>query len=233
MGNAFKTTTSMDIPGQNLNAGSGDAFMRMLTGSGGMNAQNAFGQAFGAIGRSPSDYATLMGTAQPQLSALAGQTADAAMQQYGTDARTLAQQQSQAARQAIESRLARSGLGNYGSGAALGAIARGAAEPLMQAETDIANMRSQAYQNAYNPLAQQLMSGALGQGSQYGNLANTLFAGLAQQSAPEWMAPVYSQTPGWGSQVLGGLVGGLGSAAGGFAGSAQGSSALAKLLGIG
>lgn len=96
--------------------------------------------------------------------------------------------------------------GNINSGAALSAIARGAAQPAAQAATQIAGMQSQ--------LGSALTQQFLGQrGQQYSTQAGLLGQGMGimgQMGMPEYWQPTYVQ----GMGPFGGLMQGAGAGAG-------------------
>jgi hypothetical protein len=232
MGDAWGTSLKQATAGQNLNAGATNDFWSKLSGTGAMGTEAAMGRALAEFGRSPSSLYGEYASAVPGMISGAQSVADAATSPFATSARTLAGQQSEAARRSIEQRLSASGLGNFGSGAALRSIAEGTATPLTEAETAIASQYGNAFQNAYNTTASQTLQNLLNRGGQYGNIAQMLLGASAGAAAPEWIAPQYMQQEGWASQLLGGLAGGLGNVATGFAGSEAGSNALAKLLGL-
>lgn len=232
MGDAFGTQVNQAVPGKNLNASRSNAAWSQLSGTGALGVAPAWLQAQQAIGRTPSQLYGAYAESLPAMSQSASDIASAATSPFGTSARTLAAQQSDAARRQIEQRLSTSGLGNFGSGAALRSIAQGVAAPLTEAETAIAQQYGNAYMNAYSPVAQMAYQNLANQGSQYAGLANALLGAYSGQAAPEWTSPVYTQEEGWASQLLGGLTGGLGNVASGFAGSTAGSNAIAKLLGL-
>lgn len=231
MGDAFKTQTELAVPGQDLNQAKSNDFWSMLTRAGsGMNVGDMYGRAMTEFGRSPADLYGEFAGAQPGMLAGARNVADAATSPFGVAARDQAALASTNARRAIEQRLSTSGLGNYGSGAAMRAITQGATEPLVNAETQIAQMYGNALQGAYAPMAQMGYQNLLNRGSQYGTLGQSLFGGLAQQAAPEWTAPMYNQSEGWGSQLLGAAAGLGGNLLGGWAGSAAGGDFITNLF---
>jgi hypothetical protein len=92
------------------------------------------------------------------------------------------------------------------SGSALSALARGMAEPVSQAVTNIAGMQSQ-------------LGGALAQGAQQqmGNAYMGGLQGMTQYGNPEWWQPSYQTTYQPGAlESIGGLLGMLGGSSGGL-----------------
>ena len=181
-----------------------------------------YGQGISALqgGVSDADYARAREQAR--------QTAEGAYTMYGQSARDLAQRQSRAAQEQIASELAGSGALN--SGAALASIAEGTANPLLQAETNLA----QLYGNAYTGTAGQLY-GQAGQnlsniaslygqqGAQQYGLGGQALGLLGQYGQSQYIAPQYYQQPGIGDTLLGAGLGIASGFAGGLAGGLGGS----------
>lgn len=154
----------------------------------------------------------------PGLQDVARSTAENALSQYGVDARALAQQQARQAQENVASEYAGSGALN--SGAALKAIAQGTANPLLQAETNIANQYGNLYGQTANALYGNAYQNLANQGSAltslYGNLGaqqygygGQLTGLLGQLGQSSYIAPQYVQKQGLGSQILGAATGGL------------------------
>jgi hypothetical protein len=125
---------------------------------------------------------------------------------YGTSLMNTADILGQSAMRGVASQYSNAGAVN--SGAALSAMARGYAEPVSQAVTNIAQMQSN--------LGGGLASSVLGQmGSAYGTQAGLLSNVLGLQGnlgQAEWWQPTYSSyyQPSGFEQLLGGLGGVLG-----------------------
>lgn len=226
-------------PAQWMNQGMGSYMAGIgatsdLYGQGVSAAQGAYGQGLQALQGG-------IGSQVGGLQDIARSTAEGALSQYGTSARELAQQQSRSAMENVASEYAGSGALN--SGAALKAVGAGAAQPLLQAETDIAqqygNLYGQTanslYGNAYQNLGQQAnmygqqgqtLAGLYGQqagqlGSLYGNLGaqqygiGSQYAGLlGQLGQSSYIAPQYQTKQGLGGQIVGGLTSGVGTGLG-------------------
>lgn len=189
--------------------------------------QNAYQQGISALqgGVSPGQYDMARSQAQ--------KTAEGAYTMFGQSAQDLAQQQARLAQNQVASEYAGSGALN--SGAALNAISAGTAAPLLNAQTQLA----QLYGNTYGGTANQLygqdygnlqaaagMYGNLGQ-AQYG-IGSQALGQLGNYAQSAYIAPQYYQQQGLGSGLMGVLTGGL---AGGLSGGL--STGLGTALGMG
>lgn len=243
MGDALKTTTDVTAGyaaqnGRDLNGERSNAFYGMLTNPGSsMNVSDLYGKAQDQYGRSASDLMGELGGAQGSMMSQAQQVASAATSPYGQNANALAAQQANETRRSLEQRLGASGLGNFGSGAALSSIAQGASEPYAQALTNISQLYSNAYQNAYSPMQQSALSSISNRGNQYASLGNSLLGQLGSQSEQALLSPNF-QTSAFGSLMgnalgsVGGQLGGmLSSGIGNIASSLFGGSSLGSISG--
>lgn len=104
---------------------------------------------------------------QPGLAQTANQNVSQALSDVYSTGRAQAQAAGDQARRQAAGDLAAAGLLNTGAG--VGAMTQATAQPIMEMETNLANMRSQALQNQLAQLQGQ-SAGLLGQG--YGNAAN-------------------------------------------------------------
>ena len=138
-----------------------------------------FQQGMGAYG--PQANIAALAGAEPALSRIAQRTIDP----YATQAQSTADLLSQRAVQNVASQFA--GGGALNTGAALSAMTRGAAEPVSQAATNIAQMRSQL---GGGLLGQQLGGMQQAYQTQAGLLGQMLGA-QAGFAAPEWWQPTY------------------------------------------
>jgi hypothetical protein len=257
-------TTDITAPWVAANGGSRDmnyqrsnAWYNRLNGNGPMNPENWFKQASGyangaqgdllekmrlAAGRSGQDIFSSFQTTQPQMQDMAGRVADAGISSYGSSMNDLAKVQSQEAIRALENRFgANGGLAN---GAAMASMARGASEPLLQALAQIAQLRANAFQGGYLPMANAGYARELGRTDEYGRalgganqsmqslgqIGGTLGGWLNDQSQQYWLAPQLQVQKGalpgllgTAGTVLGGIYGGpAGAAIGGSAGNMLG-----------
>lgn len=219
---------------RDLNAGRSNSFYDFLTkaGSGG-NVSEMLGRALSEYGRTSAQQVGEFNAALPGITEGAAGVADQALSMYGAPAEAYATRMSDANRRSIEDRLSTSGLGNFGSGAALGAIAGGVATPYAETARDLAGMRSQAFMNAYSPTAQATYGAQLNRGNQYANLGNALLGALAGQSEQQILAPAFQYKPGFWDTMASSTVSGLSGAAGSFLGTEGGGNWLAKIFGGG
>jgi hypothetical protein len=208
-----------------------DSFMTMM-GFGGQpglfqNAQNQFSQASGAT----SDFLNNMDptAAQNYFLGQSGNYRDIAGQnfaQYDTNRRAVADRLSQQAVDNISGHFGDAGPGALRSGAAGQAISEGAINPILQANTDIANMiggqagqlQGQGMGNIFNAFGQanQLgLSGRLAQQSMFNDQMQNLLGMGAGMSGQEWWQPTYAANPnhmsipdliGTGSDIAGTLL---------------------------
>ena len=234
----FNSANGFDKNNRDLNAARSNSFYDLLT-QGNLSANNAMGQSnyYGnmagnllgqaqqSANRSASDILNAFTQTQPAMTEYANQVANQAMTQNGASMNELANLQSNNAIRNIENMLSRSGQ-SANSGAALAALSRGAAEPLLNTQSQLGQMRSNAFQNAYSPMAQagygaelnrtndlmNLVSGAQNLQGTYGSLGANLGNLLAQQSEQQILAPSL-QTQGDFMTTLGGALTGVGSQA--------------------
>lgn len=192
-----------------------DSFMNMM-GFGGQpglfqNAQNQFSQASGAT----SDFLNNMDptAAQNYFLGQSGNYRDIAGQnfaQYDTNRRAVADRMSQQAVNNISSHFGDAGPGALRSGAAGQAISEGAINPILQANTDIANMiggqagqlQGQGMGNIFNAFGQanQLgLQGRLAQQGMFNDQMQNLLGMGAGMSGQEWWQPTYAANPNYQS----------------------------------
>lgn len=219
---------------RDLNATRSNAFYDFLTKAGTSgNVSEMLRSALEQYGRTGAQQVGEFNAALPGITSGAAGVADQALSMYGEPAEAYAARMADANRRSIEQRLSTSGLGNFGSGAALSAIAGGVATPYAETARDLANMRSQAFMGAYSPTAQATYGNILGRGNQYANLGNALMGALAGQSEQQILAPAFQYKPGFWDTMASSAVSGLSGAAGGFLGTEGGGKWLAELLGGG
>lgn len=221
---------------RDLNYGRSNAFYNQLIGGGAMDPSAWMNQALGyspyanQMMRGASDSANRGGTdifnafsqVQPGMMGMAGDVANRATTRFEGSMMDLANQQSRDALRTLENRLGAGGAFGTSSGAALSALARGAATPLMEAQTNINNMYSNAFQNAYNPMAQmgygrelnrtneflQALQGANQSMSTLGGQGQGLANLLGQQSEQIIYMPQWQQQEGMFGNILGAALGG-------------------------
>jgi hypothetical protein len=216
--------------GRDLNAARSNDFYAKLTQPGGnLNsntwynlAQQATGQAAnyqnkaGAVAsRGGGDILAELLKLQPAMQESAGRTAIAATSKAGTSLMDMALAASTSARNALETRFGNRGGFDMPTGGMLSALSRGAQEPILQAQQAIAQLYSQAFQNAYNPLAAlasgreygrpnefvQVAQGFQGQAGQAGTLGAQLAQLLGQNSEQALIAPQFQGQPDMGSKM--------------------------------
>ena len=190
--NQFNAANGFDPNNRDLNAGRSNQFWNMFTGSGSMNpsgwlggaqsfnnmAQGALGDAVNSANRSAGDIWASFAKTQPAMSAWATGVSSDAMMNNGAAAEAYARRASSDATRAIENNLARSGAFGTVNGAALSALAEGAANPLLQIERDLAAMRNSAYMNAFMPMANAGYGRELGRTNEYLNLVSGALNGM-------------------------------------------------------
>lgn len=204
---------------RDLNAKRSDPFYDFLTKAGSSgNVSEMLGRALSEYGRTSGQQYDEFAQALPNIMRGASGVADEALSMYGAPAEAYAARLSDSNRRGIEDRLSASGLGNFGSGAALSAIAGGVATPYAQTARDLAGMRSQAFMNAYSPTAQATYGAQLNRGNQYANLGNSILAALAGQSEQQILAPAFQYKPGFWDTMASSTIGGAGKAAGALLG---------------
>lgn len=207
--------------------GSGNQAGQNLTNMSGMagNLNNyakqlqSQGSGVGALLANPSAATNQYLSMNPALAQLANQNISGALSDVYSSGRAQAQAASDEARRQAASQLANAGLLN--SGAAVNAMTRATAQPQLEMETNLANMRAQAYQNQLSGLQGQA-SGLLGTGysnalqgglqsQQMGLQANELAGGLYGNAASGYqnLASLYGQA-GINSQNLAQQYAGLG-----------------------
>lgn len=165
----------------------------------------------------------------PGLTAGASTVADAATSAAGTSMRDLARAVSARSLNNMQNALGAGGLFGAASGPVAASLSAGAQEPLMQAETAIDQMRSNAFNAAYNPMAAFTMQNIANEPSMkaafadmYSKLANQQYAaanpllsmlsGLSEQA---FVAPNMQQRQS-GLAALLGQLGGTASSVGSY-----------------
>ncbi len=194
----FNRRMGYDPNNRDMNAGRSNQFWNALSGSGPMGAsswlggaqsynnmaQGAMGDALRSANRDAGDIWASFARTQPAMSSWANMVANDSMSQMGTAAEDYARNASRNAQRGITSDLARSGAfgGGAMNGAALAAIAEGTANPLLQTQAQLANMRNAAFMGAFLPMAQAGYGRELNRTNDYMNLANTALGGMQGMS---------------------------------------------------
>lgn len=230
---------------RDLNYERSDAFYNLLTQNGSSgnpmswlnSAQNMSGQQNALLSaltssanRSGADMFNQFSEFQPGMMTMAGNVADQAMQYNGQQIEDYANMRSRDSMRSLENTLGGSGLFSTSNGAALAAMARGAQTPIMEAMTNLGNMRSQAYMNAYTPMANTGYQSVVGQTDALasalngvnnamgvnGNIGGNLMSLLGSQSESAWLTPQMVEQNGLLQSLLGAGVSGLTRALGGI-----------------
>lgn len=229
----FNASMGYDPNNRDLNAGRSSAFWNMMQ-NGSMNpnawmrgaegwgaeAGDAFRSAQQLANRDSNTIWDSFSRTQPGMIDFANMATNAAMSQNGTSMEDYARLQSQNATRGIENALARSG-GALG-GAQLAALARGASEPLLQAQAQLGQMRAQSFNNLFNPMAQAgygremnranemlgVLGGAQNQMNLYGNIGGNLGNLMGQHAQQTFMMPQFGrEDPSFLNQLGGALAG--------------------------
>jgi hypothetical protein len=188
-----------------------DPFWQQLTGQG-QNTwnqmQTGMGSLTGMINAldplAAQNYFNQSGGGADQMRAIAQQN----LAQYDTNRRAVADRMSQQAVDNISGHFGDAGPGALRSGAAGQAISEGAINPILQANTDIANMMAQQSgqlqsQNMNNLFNSYLQNSQMGLGAQ--TAQNQMLAGMYGQqlgqmgglAGNEWWQPAYAPNPGY------------------------------------
>jgi len=147
---------------------------------------------------------------QPGLAQLANQNVTNALSDVYSSGRSQAQAAADTARRQAASDLAAAGL--LRSGAGVGSMTKATAQPMMEMETNLANLRSNAFLSQLGQLQGQTSS-LLGQGYQTGsNLLSQILGETGQMNQPQYYTPQYQQGTGFGD-ILPGLLGSIASIA--------------------
>lgn len=138
---------------------------------------------------------------QGGLAQLANQNVSGALSDVYSTGRAQAQAAADQARRQAADDLAAAGL--LQSGAGIGAMTKATAQPMMEMETNLANMRSQALMQQLGQL-QGTAGGLLSQGYQTGaGLLGQILGEQGQANQPQYWAPQYRQTTGLGDLLPG------------------------------
>lgn len=217
---------------RDLNAGRSGTFWDMLT-RGNLNPQgymNMFnqqgqqgsdllGQATRSANRSASDIWAEFAKTQPGMIDYANNATNAAMTQNGSSMEDLAKLQSSNAINSIENMLSRNG--GHTSGAAMAALSRGASEPLLAAQTQLGQMRSNLFSSLFNPMAgagygQEMnrtndllnaLSGSNNLMGNYGNMGSSLAGLFGGASEQNFLNPTMMADPNFLTLLGNGLMG--------------------------
>lgn len=155
----------------------------------------------------------------PGLTAGAGTVADAATSAAGTSMRDLARAVSARSLNNMQNALGAGGMFGAAAGPVAASLSAGAQEPLMQAETAINQLRSNAFNSAYNPMASFTMQNIANEpslragfadlysrlGAQQYSAANPLLSMLGGLSEQALVAPNLQQRQSWLASLLGGF----------------------------
>jgi hypothetical protein len=240
----FNAQTGAPQANRDLNYQRSNAFYNQLMGSGALNPTNWLAKASGmgdqASGQikaildalkngqySPEAQLKSFLSQNPALANMAGQTADQSLMNGGQSFSALAEATARNNVDKMASQMGASGLLGGGSigGAALSSLMRGAMVPLLQVQTQLAQLRQNSFMNAYSPAAQafmnllaaqpgQLLQGAgqLGIMAQFFGQQGSGLAGLlGDASQQQILAPNIQQKAGkwdWLGQIGGTLTGG-------------------------
>lgn len=218
--------------------GQANGFFGSMYGAGGQASQNlsnmsgmtgnlnnyakqlqAQGGMVGGLISNPAAATNQYLSMSPALAQLANQNVNGALSDVYSSGRAQAQGAADEARRQAANQLANAGLLN--SGAAVQAMTKATAQPQLEMETNLANMRAQAYQNQLSGLQGQTanllgsgysnaLQGGL-QSSQLGLQANELAGNLYNNAASGYqnLASIYGQA-GINSQNLAQQYAGLG-----------------------
>ena len=199
--------------GQNaLAAGAGYASMQGAAGNMNNYAKEMQGMyqnlANQTQGFNPNAAVNQLMSMNPQMAQLANQNIANALSDVYTTGRSQAQAAAAQARGQAADQLAAAGLLN--SGAGVQAMTKATAQPIMEMESQLANMRSQAYQNQLGQLqnqAGQLVGQGYGQAGQLGMQASQLglsgqqLAAQLQEGAASGFGNLASLYGGQGAQA--------------------------------
>ena len=247
----FNAQNGFGANNRDLNAGRSNAFYDLLRGGGSMDprlwyaragdlADQVSGLGAGlskALAATPEDRTRALLSVMPGMEEIASRVQAGAGSYGGTAAEDEARAASSRGRRSAEGSLSRSGaLSAAASGGNGRMVVDAASEPLLNAVMRVSELRSQAYQNAINPLLQQTLDSINRRSSEYGAGIGALsgaqqgylgagqgLAGLlADQSQQYLIAPQVQQRTGFGEQlgnsllsgVVGALSGGIGTGLG-------------------
>ena len=145
----------------------------------------------------------------PRVNSMAQGAASGATSMFGQSMQELAAQQARDSVRNMSAQMGGGGLFNTRSGASMASLQRGAVEPLLQAQTAVNQMYSDAYRGAYEPAAQMGMAAQYQRPEQ---LNAALQSGIGLQGAQLGGADVASQDfarrMAAGTGIQSGLLGG-------------------------
>jgi hypothetical protein len=194
--------------GRDLNGDRSQAFYDMLSPGGQLDSGSWYNMGRGYAGQAggQTDRAAEMANRssgnileqllrmQPEMQRSAAGTATGATSRGAASMADLAAEASARARSNMENRFGAGGQFGTTSGGTLAALMRGTSEPLLQAQSNINQMYSGAYQNAFSPMAQGFMAREFGRPQEYQGVASSY-----QKSADQALG-----TGGLLAQLLGG-----------------------------